>query len=207
MTSAFRFRHLLMALAGLIAAPAHSAVVFQDDFSLGNGWSDNRLTTIAPLGGESIMGGYNLFGAGVTSSQTFALSGTQTTVDIAFRLYRFDSWDGEYFELYVDGGLEYSRQFSQYAAAPDETTFYAAGGPYNIRDSFVDVLINYATTATSITIAFTSTLNQNPADESWGIDNYVLSDDTVAGGSVPAPGTVGMLLLGLEALRRRFLPA
>lgn len=208
MTSAFRFRHLLTALAGLIAVPAHSAVVFQDDFTTATGWSDNRLYSVITYGGESILGGYNLFGAGAYSSRTIALSGTQTSVDIAFRIYKFDTWDAENFHLYVDGGLEFSRTFYQYFAGPDETVFHEPGGAYDNMDSFVDVLVSYATTASSITVAFTSTLNQNPADESWGIDNFVLSDDTVeGGGSVPAPETVGLMLLGLGALRRRFIPA
>ena len=130
---------------------ASGALIAMDDFDALGGWSDNRLSTVGALGNATILGGVGQFGTGVTATQTFALSGAQTSVDIAFRAIHFDSWDsGERFRMLIDGVEAYSRVFNQAVFGPDETQFNEPG-PVNRTDAFVDVVVNHATTANSIT--------------------------------------------------------
>ena len=79
------------------AAPAHAGVVAFEDFEGSvTGWTNLSVADPGPNGG-----GFTKFlgrnGRGETSSKTFALSGTQTAVNIAFDFYRIDSWDDERF--------------------------------------------------------------------------------------------------------------
>lgn len=183
---------------------AHASIIATDNFDSVGGWSDNRLSTISVLGNESILGGVSLFGAGTATSQTFALTGNQSSVDLGLRFFHFDSWDsGESFQIFLDGNLVYNRAFNQAVFGPDEVLFNEPG-PVNRTDAYVDINLNYATTATSVTVLFTSTLDQPAFDEAWGIDNFVLSDDLTTA-AVPEPGTLAMFagLLGGCWVRRR----
>lgn len=186
------------------SSEAHASIIATDNFDSAGGWSDNRLSTISVLGNETILGGVNLFGAGVATSQTFALTGNQNSVDLGLRFFHFDSWDnGESFQIFLDGNLVYNRAFNQAVFGTDEVLFNEPG-PVNRTDAYVDINLNYVTSATSLTVLFTSTLDQPAFDEAWGIDNFVLSDDLTAA-AVPEPGTLAMFtgLLGACWARRR----
>ncbi|MEO1528787.1 MAG: hypothetical protein AAFX06_25485 [Planctomycetota bacterium] len=182
---------LLSACVGLLlvfttCTPTQASLIATDNFDSPGGWSDNRLSTISVLGNETIMGGVNVFGAGASTSQTFSLSGSQSSIDLGLRFFHFDSWDtGESFRIFLDGNLVYQRAFNQAVFGSDEVLFNEPG-PVNRTDAYVDINLNYATTASNVTVTFTSTLDQPAFDESWGIDNFVLSDDLTTA-AVPEP--------------------
>ena len=196
-------RFMLPLFAVCLGAHAQGSLINSDNFDAATGWSDNRLFTVTSLGNESILGGVNQF-SGLTTTKSFALTGNQQSLQLDLRFYRFDTWDNESFQILLDGNIVYSRSFSYLTFDPDETTFIEPG-PVNTTDAFTDISVTYATTATSVNVAFRSTLDQNPGDESWGIDNFVLSDD-LATAAVPEPATFSMFamaILGSVCLTKR----
>jgi opacity protein-like surface antigen len=96
---------LAAASAIVLAAPAHAATIGSEDFETGaSGWSDNKTEDPgANSGGFTRHLGRH--GAGATTSKTFTLTGTQSSVTVAFDFYRLDSWDGEFFSATFDPGL------------------------------------------------------------------------------------------------------
>ncbi|MFT6987686.1 MAG: hypothetical protein ACJAT7_003544 [Psychromonas sp.] len=170
------------------ASSAFATVITSEDFTSGaSGWTNNSTSVIQ---GNQVLGGFNLFGAGVSTEKTFALSGNQSSVDIAFDFWKGDSWDGEVAYAYANGDLIYSQQFMYFEGSQQAGQSY-----YLWNELLVPVSVNYATTASSLTLQFTSSLNQGANDEWWAIDNVVITDDVIA--SVPEPTSLILLGLGL----------
>ena len=93
----------------------------------------------------------------------------------SFKLYMIDSWDDEYFQLYVDGTLVYSKVRSW--ANQQDGNFSC--GPWkdaaNIQfylDIVVDVVVEIDHSKTDLTLVFTSTLDSDVNDESWAISHF-----------------------------------
>jgi hypothetical protein len=51
----------------------------------------------------SIVGGFNAFGIKATLSKNYAGLPAHTRVRISFTLYSVDSWDNEFFQVFIDG--------------------------------------------------------------------------------------------------------
>jgi opacity protein-like surface antigen len=190
-----------------LASPAGAATIASEDFEAGaTGWSDNTTETPgANAGGFTRHLGRH--GVGATTSKAFTLSGGQTSVNVAFDWYRLDSWDGELFLATVTDGVN---TFTSSSAG-----LFNDGGPTNIynpswTDRKTQISFDFATTATSLTLTFSSTLNQDFTDESWGVDNLLITDNSAGG--VPEPASWAMMiagfgLLGAAARRRGSFPA
>ena len=196
----------LAACLAVIAAPAGAAVVASENFESGaSGWSDNKTETpAANAGGFTRHLGRH--GIGGTTSKSFSLSGTQTSVNVAFDWYRLDSWDGEFFRATITDGVTTFTSSHQ--------GFFNDGGPTNIynpswTDRTTPISFAFATTASSIMLTFSSTLDQNLEDEAWGVDNLVITDN-VRGAVVPEPSTWAMMIMGFGvigvAARRKKAP-
>ncbi len=107
--------------------------------------------------------------------------GTQTGVVVNFDFYQIDSWDNENFSVYIDdvqvaddvyshGGLE----------NPPNATSLDPTNADRVFNAWADQRFRYEftvpTTATNIKLGFGSTLNSGLTDESWGIDNVLITD-------------------------------
>lgn len=194
---------MILAASAVIAsaAPSHAATIASEDFEGGaSGWSDNKTEDPgANTGGFTKHLGR--FGQGAVVSKTFTLSGTQSFLDIAFDLYRIDTWDSEYFIATATDPLGNSKEFrtGPYLNS-DGAANYVYGFPGS-TDRIVPLSFIFNTTATSFTLTFSSTLNQDFSDESWGVDNLLITDDlTGVPGAVPEPSTWAMLILGFGVL-------
>lgn len=199
---------MIAALAMVATAGAsHAATVASEDFEGAvTGWTDN---TVSDPGVNS--GGFSRhlgrFGVGGTSSKTFALSGTQTAVTINFDFYRLDSWDNETFTA--------SATAADGSNSLSTTGLFNDGGPANIYNpSWTDRKTPFSfvlnTSATSFTLTFSSTLDQHFTDEAWGVDNLLITDNSVVvdpGPGVPEPSAWALMILGFGTagamLRRR----
>jgi hypothetical protein len=192
-----------LALAGL--SPASAATITTEDFQTGaTGWTNNFTSDPGPNnGGFSRHLGRG--GVGNTSSKTFVLSGNQSSVTVAFDWYRIDSWDGEFFRATVGDGVN--------SFTSSHQGVFNDGGPANIyspnwTDRKQAISFDFATTAKSITLTFSSTLDQDASDESWGVDNLQITANGAVPG-VPEPASWAMMIAGFglagAAARRRNL--
>ncbi len=176
-----------------------ATLISSEDFQAGaTGWSDNTTEN----GGAvytTFLGRHSLDGGTQNVFKTYALSGTQNYVTISFDFYEIDSWDGESFKIFVDDAVVYNTSISQatFNAPADgssgavswtvqETTpfngNFAYGGWNDQRTHFN---LTVATTAASVKLGFSSTLNQAASDEAWGIDNIIVNE--VGGSGTPGP--------------------
>ena len=181
---------LTVALTGLVGTGgANAAIITNEDFTGGaTGWSNNATSFIA---GDQVLGGFNLFGAGVVTEKTFALSGNQTSLDISLDFWKGDSWDGESFIIEADGNLLYSQSYVYTQGSQ------VAGQTFSgWHELLVPISLNYATTATSMTLTLRSTLDQGPSDEWWAVDNVVITDDVAVPATEPA---ISLLMLSAFA--------
>lgn len=60
----------------------------------------------------SMLGGYGIFGSGATAEITFDDIASHDVLSVSFRLYIGDSWDNEFFNLYVDDVLVKNENFA-----------------------------------------------------------------------------------------------
>jgi len=59
----------------------------------------------------SMLGGYGIFGKNTAAEITFNDIDSHDVLSVNFRLYIGDSWDNEFFELYVDDVLVKNENF------------------------------------------------------------------------------------------------
>jgi len=141
-----------------------------DDFTSGApGWSNaSRDTSSSCVGVYGVMlGGSSVFGAGASSQKSYDfLNITHTQVRVDLDYYVIDSWDNERALVSVDSTTVYDQAFPYTAAG---TNFC---GVDNWTDyGRQDVVATPSHTANTMLLNVTSTLNQAPNDESFGVDN------------------------------------
>ncbi|MGI9420425.1 MAG: cadherin domain-containing protein, partial [Geminicoccaceae bacterium] len=191
-----------------IGVGASKTIVLEDFESGATGWSDN--TTSA--GGGGLDGNYLGNFGGTNGEQAvykiFELSGEQDSVTINFDFLEFDTWNGEEFKIWVDDQLVstdtyYTQQFygqsdvSTYGTETSRQSSNLAHWGYNDQTHSYELTIN--TTSDSIKVGFGADLDEIKLQESWGIDNFQLTenstgttinvDEDVANGA--SLGTVG----------------
>ena len=197
--------------AGLFVSSGSAATIASEDFEGGaSGWSENT-TTIgnAVLGNQEFLGRFGGSGGAQDITKTFALSGLQTMVTISFDFLRIDTWDDELFSVFIDDSNVASDSFGLSATpAPANAVLVTPFGQHGFFDGFFgsDEVFRYTftvnTTATSIKLGFGSTLDQVIGDESYGIDNLLITDNSTA---IPEPSTLVLLgsALAFWWVRRR----
>lgn len=130
-----------------------------------SGWSDLCTTT---CDGQTIIGGYGCYDPGLWTQKTYDIPIAHSAVSIQFDAYWIDAWDGESLRLYVDGALRYSQSKSGLTGPlcgvagyyDYKTTVYISPVPHN---------------SSSLTLKFTSTLDEASTNESWGFKNIKIT--------------------------------
>ena len=146
-----------------------TAVSYEDFTNAAMGWTDARRDTTSSCFSDwgAMLGGYQVFGSGVSTSKTYPFYGIpHTTVRVSLDYFVIDSWDGEDARVSLDGSLLY------------DTTF-TFGGSNTCGGSWADrgrqsVVVTAANSMNSTTLTVTSTLNQTASDESFGVDNVLV---------------------------------
>ncbi len=210
---------LPFAIVALLAVGStHAATAYTQDFetgTLGADWSG--------AGSIQTTSGLSAFGFGdlhlrneTTGASVLSLSGLapHTEMTVSFSLAMWDSIDsgGDIFQVQVDGGFVINREFGNYygestgpgtVLTPPFTGFSTPDYGYNsyFRDSARAVSVTFAHSAPSLALSFQFPNSQGYTDESFGVDNLVVSIN-----AVPEPGTYALMgfgLAGLALMQRR----
>lgn len=136
-----------------------------------------------------IFGGYNVFGKNAEASRFFTKSPT-SQVTVMFDLYQIDSWDQETFFFEVDNNNVvpvWSKKHDQkdFPALTPGYQFQANESQLNPncgwkREVYLDldlvtkVSFTFPHSGSLMKIKLRSNLDQDAADESWGIKNFCI---------------------------------
>ncbi len=204
-------KKLAIGVAALVLSGAANAVIItQEDFETGaTGWSDN-LTTDGGTTFTRFLGRFNGAGGVQQNSKTYSLSGNQTQVTIELDFYEIDSWDYEYFNIFIDDTQVISNEFKHnredFANSPfmDAQALLFTGDDGNVNYGFASwpdqgyrYSITINTTATSLKLGFGATISSGIPDEAWGVDNILIVDNV---STIPVPAAVWLFGTGLLAL-------
>jgi hypothetical protein len=176
--------------------------VSTEDFEGGaSGWNNNTTTNDAVL--SEFLGRFNRNVHTADNQEifkTYNLSGTQDYVTIDFDFFEIDSWDNEYFYIYIDDvRVSTDRlRWNVYESPADKTTVdginvqiteltndegYAVFRE-DIRDQFYHYSLTIPTTSSTIKFGVGTSLNGTDFnDESFGIDNIVVNELRTTTGS------------------------
>ena len=190
---------------------AQATLITNEDFESGSAidWSNNTVTN-GGVNFTQFLGRFGIDDGNITKS--YGLSGTQTFVTIEFDFYEIDSWDNETFNFRVDGVNIFSDNiqhgFNDFGTVNNSAVSSSDNGLTDLgfNSAYPDQRFHYAftinTTSTTLNIEFFSTLNQPLNDESWGIDNLVITDNS----TVPEPSGIFLLgLLGIGFYNKKYL--
>jgi hypothetical protein len=143
-------------------------LIASDDFETGSapGWSDGRTNNTCAATYSTFLGGPGLYGSGAFSDRSYDLqniphSEARVTLDYLF----IDSWDNESGVVSIDGADVYNNPHM--SSGQNE-----CGGPS--VDANVPAVGQRAHAANTLTLRVSSTLDQDPNDESFGVDNVRL---------------------------------
>ena len=216
----FKLALATLAIAG--AAPASAAIVFSTNFdgALAPQISGaGALTTAGTLPvGQFGTGTYRNATTGNPAPSTIlSLAGlaAHSTVSISFDFIAWDSWDGrvasfpqgDFFNMLLDGlnvfTISPNIQSGIALIPPSAVLTFGAGGVNYGQSGFNDQVYRVTLSGLSHSAA-TLNLNmfangvgwQGGDDESWGIDNLVVSTEGAIVGAIPESSTWMMMLIG-----------
>ncbi len=201
------------------AAQALPVTAYQNNFSVNlNGFVGGSLSNTNANNGANLTQFNGHFSLNNGTTLTVAGLPSHTMLSLKFDLYLFDTWDGDnltwgkdYFSL--AGDVAFSETFTNHQASqsyldsPTET--YGSGSSrtdvYRMLGPTMDMsefLITHSSDTFTVTFGGPTT----QTDESWGIDNVIVTIDSYNGVPVPEPATLtifGIGLAGLGYMRRR----
>jgi hypothetical protein len=223
-----KIQYLLIAVFGLTMNMANADVILVDydveDFYFAPGTFGNYSCTAGDCSTAVDSQGYGLgdfIARGGNGSFTWNIGGgigSHSAITIAFDLAIIDSWDGDtpsggtapgpdIFSLVAGGSTVFSESFDNFDLNDDSMAAAPILGPASLGfnggwpDTLYSVSVTFAHTGSSLSMVWSGMNLQSLADESWAIDNLVVT-------AVPEPGTLALLgvgLLGLGLTRRRKL--
>ena len=166
--------------------------ITNENFESGaNGWSDTTVTTVDGL--TQFLGN---FGQGGATEKAFIIPNGANGVSFSFDFYEMDSWDDETFTVSINGDPILQKVFGQVGDQSDanftlKTLEDADLGLAAFNDQVYGVRFSLSAAQLAafpddglgnkiVTLGFSSTLNQEIGDESWGVDNLRISTNVSA---------------------------
>ena len=205
-----------------------ATIIYQNDFQSAvlTGWSSTggAVTISTSPNGQKFLGRHSTYGFS-NETVSLSLSGVPVPnigITLAFDLYIIQSWDGnsdpDIFELSVSGGpvllyTTFGTHNPRYQSYPDN---YGTGASYTWNtgasaigtlgytfygDAIYHLEYTFPHPNSNLIINFAARNLQGITDESWGIDNVIIS--TEGAGVIPEPNTILLLgsgLLGIGAV-------
>jgi len=196
-----------------VSTTSYAVQITSENFEGGaSGWNNNT-TTVGNSNFTEFLGRFGGSGGAQSIYKDFSFSGSQTFVTIRFDFLEIDSWDSgtyygpDYFNVYINNSLTY-HDIYQHGTLDNPNppiTTPIAGGTTNLGFSgWSDQITRYentiAFTGTTLRLGFGATITQSLNDESWGIDNVYITDNSTAPIPNPEPATVALLGIGLAGL-------
>lgn len=217
---------------------AFAVNVYSNDFSGGAGaeWSNTSTTTV---NGEDFLADSPLGSGAGTNTLTLSGLPSHDSVTVSFDLYAIQSLDGngqqgggiDNWQLTADSNNLLFTNFANFTGAntqayPNQVSPYGPGGDFAPRTgAFENGHLGYGTgdfgdstyrfsftflhSDSNIALDFISLQNQAPGDEGWGLDNVVVSANSV-GSASPIPTLSGaalvilfLSLMGLALIKLR----
>ena len=117
----------------------------------------------------AFLGGFGEFGRLAHATRTYTGLYPHEAVRLRFTFLRLDSWTNEWARAYVDGQLLWERRMSE----GDDDGEHVCGDDGRDAIITVDELVQHS--SPNLTLHITSTLNEAPDDESWGIQDVSLA--------------------------------
>lgn len=157
--------------------PSYTPVYFSDFDSNGAvGWTffGGADAEVSDCAGHNILGGYGVLAKSHSVVKSISDLDDHTELVISFEFARIDSWDGEHAKLYVDDVLVWSDDFTHSTSG----TSSWCGGTWN--DKLIPITVRVAHDEDTAKLRFTSTLNQDSTDESWGLRSVSVYSNTPA---------------------------
>lgn len=164
-------------------------LLFLEDFE--NKWN-NEWNKLSILDGgaqaTNFLGRWSIGSSGVdyvNKTYDFGIVNKDLPVIIKLDFYEIDSWDNEYFSVYVNGVEKSKKQYYQSfnnGGTPLIVENYASG--YRIGEKIKIEVEGVLDSTGKIRLGFSSTLDEILYNESWGVDNieiYKKSDNSLLG--------------------------
>jgi hypothetical protein len=145
-------------------------LIFHDDFQStpAAGWSSSSRYSCGFW--SIILGGYGKIAGGSLSINLSTYGITHSAAWVSLDYMALDSWDGETAYVQLDGSTVWSQSQNNHSGAYSEVCGWSRGY-FGSFDSQHAITSKPAHTASTLTILAGSTLDQDPTDESFGIDD------------------------------------
>ena len=147
------------------------------------GWTYTAGYSKITCGGNTYLGPY---AKGAKLISPGILLGTHQGINVAFKMAWIDSWDSETFTIIANGVEVYSKTYSG-ASSPSNTCHK------KWADAYETITFGFNHTESYVVFVFSSTLNDNTDDESWGICNFAVTSTaypvTSSGSPISTPGS------------------
>jgi hypothetical protein len=133
------------------------------------GWSPKAISACGGYG--NVLGGFNIAGAGYVMTNVVSALPPHTQVRVNGSYLRVDTWDGEAGWVKIDGTQVWSAPFTHIACASPCVSYCGVAG---FQESMTGFNTTANHTAPQVKVEVGSTLDQGPADESFGLDNMYI---------------------------------
>ena len=146
-------------------------VAYSTNFDTVGDWKFSGATAkVTTCGDFNVLGGYGVLDT--TDSVELYLQDmiAHSTMTIEFDFVKIDSWDNEWFYVYVDDNLEYSQQLG----ASDGTQMCGSTNN-NWHEDFVPVSMTFKHHGQGVKVKVKSSLSSTATDESWGLANFKIT--------------------------------
>ncbi|MSP90323.1 MAG: hypothetical protein EXR79_00730 [Myxococcales bacterium] len=142
--------------------------VAYDDFEASAaGWTPGPVTSCGAWG--KVLGGYAKFGGGAVTAKTFGDLPAHTAARVDAVWVRLDSWDGEEARMKIDGQQVWSK-----VGVHTGGDGHVCGADNGWKDELFQAKGELAHANATLEVQFSSTLDQDPSDESWAVDNVAV---------------------------------
>jgi hypothetical protein len=139
------------------------------------GWNCGLTTFNGGTVGTNFLGRYSFDVDLVEKTFDYGIENANKAITINFNFYEIDTWDSEYFRIYINGNLNQEQRYS-YGTANNGGTSIAIEGTLSYSDEKHSKSISTTLDANGrIKLGFSSTLDEDVSNESWGVDNIKIT--------------------------------